>query len=53
MPEMFYRVLADRTVTTTMVEHGLLAGLIAVVIVIALTVIRSHSALILARVANR
>ena len=36
-----------------MVEHGLLAGVIAVAIVIALTVIRSHRALILARVANR
>jgi len=53
MPEMFYRVLADRTVATAMVEHGLLAGVIAVAIVIALTVIRSHRALILARVANR
>jgi Flp pilus assembly pilin Flp len=49
MPEMLYRVLADRTVATAMVEHGLLAGLIAVAIVITLTVIRNHHALILAR----
>ena len=53
MPEMFYRVLADRTVTTAMVEHGLIAGLIAVAIVIALTVIRSHSAVIYARIVKR
>lgn len=50
---MFYRVLADRTVATAMVEHGLLAGLIAVAIVITLTVIRNQHALNLMRFVRR
>lgn len=46
MPGLFYRILSDRTATTVTIQHGLLAGLIVVAIIVALTVIRRNSALL-------
>jgi Flp pilus assembly pilin Flp len=46
MPGLFYRILSDRTATTVTIQHGLLAGLIVVAIIVAMTVIRRNSALL-------
>ena len=45
MPGLFYKILSDRTATTVTIQQGLLAGLIVVAVIVALTVIRRNSAL--------